>query len=573
MNLNSPFVSKFLSRSWLALLLPFAAFGADDPTPTLPTPPPAEPTFTYDVATYGAVADNKTLNTTAIQNALNAAGGHAGGAAVDMWGPGTYITGSIVIPSNVWLHIHAGAILQGSNSTADYPLTTERWEGNDVTCYRALITADHATNIAVYGGGKVNGGSTVSTLRSPRGPTLFEPRNCQGVYLAGVNGSPLTVSNHGCWTVHPTFCQDLTVQNINFATDGLNSDGCDPDSCTRVLIDSCTFSTGDDNISLKSGVNQEGVTVGIPTSDVTISNCAFNKATNINGNVALGSELSGGLQRVLITNNTFGSTSKPVYIKTRQGRGGFCNDITADTNTFATMPLTITANYNYNPGSNPISGLPGVTTISNVIITNASVTSSGSLASIIGDSLRPVNNVTLSYLKGTSSGGVSKSNATNVVIRDINVSGSGIAATNYTKYETENLPVAVAAGTASRILDDASFSAGSGSILDAVAVGNTITYTVPNIAAGVYDVRVGVKNSPSRAKWQMSVAAAGTTSYTNHGPVTDQYASDYVYTEIDLGTFNPGTTSDKLFRFTVTGKNASSTSYQICIDYITLIPN
>ena len=557
--------------SWFTLLSPLAAYAVVDPTPTLPAPPPTEPTFAFDVATYGAVPNGTTLNTTAIQNALNAAGAHAGGAKVDLWGPGTYLTGSLSIPSNVWLHVHAGAILQGSSNTADYPLTTERWEGNDVTCYRGLISADHASHIALVGGGKVNGGS-VSILRNPRGPTLFEPRNCQGVYVMGVNGTPLTVSNHSCWTLHPTFCQDVTVSNVAIASDGENSDGCDPDSCARVLIDQCSFSTADDNIAVKSGKNQEGADVGIPTEDVTISNCNFVTAPGFSGNVALGSELSGGIRRVLIKNNTFGSTSKPIYLKSRAGRGGYCTDVVADSNNYANIVLTITANYNSNPGTNPIPGLPGITTFGNIYVTNAVVNSNAPLASIVGDSQNPINGVYLSYFKGTSNGGITQSNANQVVISDFNITGDGLADTHYTKYETETLATSISAGIGSRIIDDALFSAGSGSILDATAVGNQITYTVPNVAAGTYDLRVGVKQSPSRAISQLAVAPAGTTSFVNHGPALDEYASDYIYTEVDLGTFTIGTTGDKLFRFTVTGKNASSTSYQVCVDYLTLIP-
>jgi hypothetical protein len=114
-------------------------------------------------------------------------------------------------------------------------------------------------------------------------------------------------------------------------------------------------------------------------------------------------------------------------------------------------------------------------------------------------------------------------------------------------------------------------SNGEGSIIDANAIGDYVTYTVPNVAAGTYNVRVGVKKFNTRGIFQLSVSGVGTGS-SNVGAPQDLYAAAEDYPELDLGTWSPGSTTDKYFKFSVTGKNSASSSYGIAIDYIKLLP-
>lgn len=139
------------------------------------------------------------------------------------------------------------------------------------------------------------------------------------------------------------------------------------------------------------------------------------------------------------------------------------------------------------------------------------------------------------------------------------------------KFETESLAATWTSGRTHRIIADSRFSGGSGTILDATAVGDQVTYTVPGLSARTYDVRIGVKKTNTRGIWQMAVAPAGGT-FTNHGSTQDEYSAAESFTELDVGTFAPGTSSDKWFRFTITGKNASSTGYSEAFDYIKLVP-
>ena len=140
------------------------------------------------------------------------------------------------------------------------------------------------------------------------------------------------------------------------------------------------------------------------------------------------------------------------------------------------------------------------------------------------------------------------------------------------RYEAETLTVPNTSGDPVRIITG-SFSDGSASILDATAVGDYITYLVPNLPAGAYHIWVGTKKHLDRGQFQLSIGRADDFGNAkNVGAVQDEYSATDLYTELDLGLWSPGTTSDKWFRFTVTGKNAASSGYSICFDYFRLEP-
>ncbi len=139
-------------------------------------------------------------------------------------------------------------------------------------------------------------------------------------------------------------------------------------------------------------------------------------------------------------------------------------------------------------------------------------------------------------------------------------------------FETESLNATWTSGITHRVLSDSSLSGGAGTILDATAAGNQVTYTVPGLAGRNYDMRVGYKGFNTRGTWQLAIASALNNQYTNHGPAEDEYVSGQSYTYFDLGVITIGSSSDKLYRFTITGKNAASSGYGEAFDYITLIP-
>lgn len=145
--------------------------------------------------------------------------------------------------------------------------------------------------------------------------------------------------------------------------------------------------------------------------------------------------------------------------------------------------------------------------------------------------------------------------------------------TPVSKYETENLSIAAqTSGVTVTTSADPQFSNTAGTFLNATATGQFVTYDVPNLAAGTYDVRVGVKTWNNKGIWQLAISRMDQQgSPTNVGSPIDEYSANTGYAEVDLGSWTPGTTSDKAFRFMVTSKNASSSGYQIAFDYIRLI--
>jgi hypothetical protein len=116
-------------------------------------------------------------------------------------------------------------------------------------------------------------------------------------------------------------------------------------------------------------------------------------------------------------------------------------------------------------------------------------------------------------------------------------------------------------------------SGGAGAFFDTTAPNQYVTYDLPNVAAGTYDVRIGTKSFNNKGQWQLALSRIDNqANAVNQGPVVDEYSSAPFYNYVDLGIWSPASTSDKAFRFTVTGKNASSSAYGIAIDYIELIP-
>src|SRR5581483_5432494 len=128
-------------------------------------------------------------------------------------------------------------------------------------------------------------------------------------------------------------------------------------------------------------------------------------------------------------------------------------------------------------------------------------------------------------------------------------------------FEAENLGVQSFTSTdTEEIITDSNFSNGAAVELVSVAAGDQITFVVPNVSARAYDVTIGVKKYNNRGIWQLAIGPAG-GSFTNVGSPQDNYSASQVCTSIDMGTWTPGSNSDKWFRFTITGKNTSSSGY------------
>jgi polygalacturonase len=152
-------------------------------------------------------------------------------------------------------------------------------------------------------------------------PVFIQPLRCRKVLIEGV-----TFTNSPMWVLNPVYCTNVTIRNVTVNTLGANSDGCDPDSSTDVLIRNCSFSDGDDCIAVKSGRDTDGRRVGIPSQNIVIQNCKFQ---NGHGGVTMGSETSGGITNVFAENCSMNSPSLQyaMRFKTCPQRGGYIQNV------------------------------------------------------------------------------------------------------------------------------------------------------------------------------------------------------------------------------------------------------
>ena len=304
------------------------------------------------VKDFGAVGDGRTPDTHAIQSAIDAASKIGGGT---VWIPvGKYVTGALFLRDNITLHIDAGATLLGSENIADYPVVTMRWEGVTQPTHAPLITGVSLCNIEVTGRGIIDGRGAMwwqlhraKTLDAPR-PRLISFANCTNVHIEDV-----TLTNSPALTIHPVQCENVTVDKVTISNpaDSPNTDGINPDSCRNVHISNCHIDVGDDCVTIKSGIEMEALELRAPCENITITNCTM---THGHGGIVIGSETSGGVRNVVISNCVFIGTDRGIRLKSRRGRGGIVEDIRA-TNIVMTdvlCPFTMNLYYHINARGN-----------------------------------------------------------------------------------------------------------------------------------------------------------------------------------------------------------------------------
>jgi polygalacturonase len=324
--------------------------------------PPSFPDTTFSVSAYGAVGDSATDCTDAIARAI-AACHDAGGGCVEV-PEGVFLTGAIHLKSNVNLHLRTGAVLRFSTDPRKYlPVVYTRWEGVECMNYSALIYAFGQTNIAVTGNGVLEGqgsedhwwgwkgsvGGETKTGRETQKaardrlfdmaernvpvsdrlmgegsylrPNFFQAYRCRNVLVQGV-----TFRDSPMWFLHPVLCTNVTFTGVTVVGSGPNNDGCDPESCTDVLIEQCIFNTGDDCIAIKSGRNADGRRLAVPSENVVIRDCHM---IDGHGGVVIGSEISGGVRNVFAERCTMDSPrlDRALRIKTNSVRGGVVENI------------------------------------------------------------------------------------------------------------------------------------------------------------------------------------------------------------------------------------------------------
>jgi len=309
---------------------------------------------TFAITQFGAKADGSDA-TAAIRSAIEAC--HTAGGGHVVVPAGTFATGAIHLLSNVDLHLEHGATLKFSTDPQAYlPAVFTRFESIECYNYSPFIYAFEQTNIAVTGDGTLDGsaseqawwswtkhgtgaertdaatlgdfgarGTPVAERRFGAGhflrPVFIQPYRCTAVLIEGVH-----IRNSPMWEINPVLCHNVTVRNVDISSHGPNNDGCDPECSEDVLIEGCTFDTGDDCIAIKSGRNEDGRRVGVASAAIFVEHCTMRDG---HGGVVIGSEVSGGCHDVFVQDCTMDSPNldRALRLKSNASRGGTIENI------------------------------------------------------------------------------------------------------------------------------------------------------------------------------------------------------------------------------------------------------
>lgn len=290
----------------------------------------------YVITDYGAKSDTVTVNTKAIQKAIDVCAAKGGGIVVVP--KGIFISGAIFLKKKVSLTIDKGGVLKGSSNQDDYPQIQTRWEGENRLWTSAFINAIGLEGIEINGEGMIDGSGDVWVKQAAQrrrlqqnttnAPRLGRPRlicfdNCKNVKISG-----LKLHNQAVWCVHILYSKNVLIENLNITADHNipSSDGIDIDSSDSVTVSGCYIDVNDDCISIKSGKDEDGLRVNRPSENILIEKCHLEYG---HGGVAMGSETSGGIRNVEVRNCVVEAGNwAPIRFKSQPSRGGVVENIT-----------------------------------------------------------------------------------------------------------------------------------------------------------------------------------------------------------------------------------------------------
>lgn len=340
---------------------------------------PVFPDTRVELTQFGALGDGKTLCTEAFARAIDELEARGGGHLVVP--AGIWFTGPIVLKSNIDLHLEKGAVILFSPDVDLYPLVETVFEGLDTRRCQSPISGRNLVNVAITGQGAIDGnghfwrplkkgkvtesqwkqtiarggvfkrpnywfpypetlrGDTISNMNVPQNlkteeewhsvrhflrPVMVSLIECKNVWLQGV-----IFQNSPAWNLHPLMCEnvlveDVLVRNPSYAQNG---DGLDLESCRNSLIVNSVFDVGDDGICLKSGKDEDGRRRARPCENVVIDGCTVFKG---HGGFVVGSEMSGGVRNIAVSNCSFLGTDVGLRFKSKRGRGGTVENIWID---------------------------------------------------------------------------------------------------------------------------------------------------------------------------------------------------------------------------------------------------
>jgi polygalacturonase len=311
---------------------------------------------TLNICEFGADNTGKANSSSIINKLIDSLSKNYGGTIY--FPAGIYTCGPIFMKSNITLLTDAGAEIHFSDNFDDYlPMVTSQWEGIRLKTFASQIYAIDAQNISIKGRGhfeghgkkwwdywkKIKNGEIANsqwqqifetenrelllkneylkTMKNFLRPPMVLFYNCKNILIEGVS-----FSNPPFWTLVPVYSENIVITGVTISNpgDSPNTDGIDPCSCRYLRISDCYISVGDDCIVLKSGRDEDGREAGKPTENVTITNCTM---LNGHGGVVIGSEMSGDIRKIAISNCIFEGTDRGIRFKTMRGRGGIVEDV------------------------------------------------------------------------------------------------------------------------------------------------------------------------------------------------------------------------------------------------------
>ncbi len=388
-----PLLDLFRSLAWglLAIALVLANRAAAEPV---------QPGGLYDVRHFGAAGDGVTLDTEAIQKAIDACA-EAGGGKVYLEG-GAFLSGTVRLKSNVTLYVEAGATLLGSTDIADYlDITPEIIYLYRARFTKSLIYAEGVENITLAGRGVIDGQGAHFPARpgdDKERPYILRFSECKNVRVEN-----LSFQNSARWLSHYLACENVVISGISIHSQiRENRDGIDIDSCQNVRISDCSIDTGDDAIVLKATTDR-------PCRHVLVTNCVLSSQASA---LKLGTESNGGFEDIAISNCTIHDTGYS-GIAVEMVDGGSLDRVSISNITMKDVKTPIFVRLGNR--ARPIPGLPppGMGSLRNVIIRNVQASGVGQLGcSITGIPGFPVENVTLDNIRIEFQGGGTREDGT-----------------------------------------------------------------------------------------------------------------------------------------------------------------
>ena len=364
----------------LILATSFCVAAQDIPLPTIPT-------TVFNITNYGAVGDGKTLNTVAIQKAIDACAAAGGGTVLVP--AGKFIFGPIILTSSLNLHLDKGAMLLISDDLKNYPIKSKR--------YQDCITAAKAHDIEISGNGVIDGQGEAwwqafaADQKMTHRPYMAKLSGCTRVYVHDV-----TFQNSPMFHFVPENCTDVTIEHIKIKSPAraANTDGIDP-SGWNFLIADCTIDTGDDNIAIKPA---GGRTPG--DKNFLVKNCTF-----LHGHgMSVGGGTANGLENLTVSNCTFNGTDSGIRIKTPRGNGGLLQNAVYENITMHDVKNPIYINDYYpertapkDPATEKAEPVTDRTPITkDIMIRNVTITDSPNAGTIQGLPEAPISNLIFS---------------------------------------------------------------------------------------------------------------------------------------------------------------------------------